>query len=45
MASAMKQNETIRHRKLRRRGKERKNRLENQGTTLSRAELFKVKEK
>jgi hypothetical protein len=45
MASAMKQNETIRHRKLKRRGRARKNRLENEGTTLTRAELFKVKEK
>ena len=43
MASAMKQNETIRQRKLKRRGKWRKNRLENEGTTLSRAELFAVK--
>ncbi len=45
MASAMKQSETIRQRKLKRRGKWRKNRLENQGTTFSRAELFKVKDK
>lgn len=45
MASAMKQNQTIRERKLRRRGKERKNRLENAGTTVTRAELFKVKDK
>jgi hypothetical protein len=45
MASAMKQNQTIRERKLKRRGKWRKNRLENEGTTWSRAELFKVKDK
>lgn len=45
MASAMKQNETIRQRKLKRRGKWRKNRLENEGTTWSKVELFKVKDK
>lgn len=43
MASPMKQNETIRRRKLKRRGRWRKNRLENEGTTWSTAELFKVK--
>ena len=45
MASPMKQNETIRARKLKRRGKWRKNRLENEGTTWSAQELFKVKDK
>jgi hypothetical protein len=42
MPSPMKQSNTVRHRKLKRRGAWRKNRLENHGTTLSRAELFKV---
>jgi len=43
MASSMKQSNTIRERKLRRRGKARKNALNNSGTTQSVAELFKVK--
>lgn len=43
MASACKQSQTIRKRKLRTRGKARKNALENHGTTASRAELFAVK--
>lgn len=43
MASSMKQSNTIRERKLRRRGKARKNALNNKGTTLSLADLFKVK--
>jgi hypothetical protein len=38
----MKQNETIRRRKAKRRGRWRKNRLENTGTTKASAELFKV---
>jgi hypothetical protein len=44
MPSPMKQTENVRERKLRRRGRWRKNRLENEGTTKSRAELFKVKQ-
>ena len=43
VASSMKQSSTVRHRKLRSRGKARKNALNNHGTTLSREELFKVK--
>ena len=43
MASSMKQSNTVRERKLRRRGKARKNALNNHGTTLTREELFKVK--
>lgn len=43
MPSPAKQTNTVRERKLRRRGQWRKNRLENEGTTLSRSELFKVK--
>jgi hypothetical protein len=43
MASACKQTETVRHRKLRTRGRARKNALANQGTTKPRAELFAVK--
>ncbi len=43
MASACKQTETVRHRKLRTRGKARKNALENRGTTKTRTELFAVK--
>jgi hypothetical protein len=39
----MKQTETVRKRKARRGGRQRKNRLENTGSTLSKAELFKVK--
>lgn len=42
MSSAAKQTNTVRERKLRTRGRWRKSRLENQGSTLSRAELFKV---
>ena len=37
MPSPMKQSNTVRQRKLKRRGRWRKNRLENEGTTLSRA--------
>ena len=43
MASAMKQSTTVRERKLKRRGRARKNHLENHGTTKSAAVLFKVK--
>ena len=43
MPSPMKQSETVRHRKLKSRGRWRKNRLENHGTTKSATELFKVK--
>lgn len=43
MASACKQSETVRQRKLRTRGRARKNALANNGTTKSRAELFAVK--
>jgi hypothetical protein len=42
MPSPAKQTNTVRERKLRRRGKARKNALENAGTTRSREELFKV---
>jgi hypothetical protein len=42
MPSPMKQSNTVRQRKLKSRGRWRKNRLENKGTTLTRAELFKV---
>ncbi len=43
MASACKQTQTVRNRKLRTRGKARKNALENRGTTKPRAELFAIK--
>jgi hypothetical protein len=43
MASAMMQSKTVRERKLRRRGKAAKNARNNKGTTLTAAELFKVK--
>lgn len=43
MASASKHTENVRNRKLRSRGKARKNALANQGTTKSRSELFAVK--
>ena len=43
MASSMKQSNTIRERKLRSRGRARKHALENKGTTVTKAELFKVK--
>jgi hypothetical protein len=42
MASASKRTETIRKRKLRTRGKDRKNKLSAQGTTPTREELFKL---
>jgi hypothetical protein len=42
MASASKQTEVVRNRKLKRRGKARKSALANHGSTLSREELFKV---
>jgi hypothetical protein len=42
MPSPAKQTNTVRERKLRRRGKDRKNALNNTGTTLPREELFKV---
>lgn len=42
MSSAAKQTNTVRERKLRRRGKWAKNRRANQGSTLSREDLFKV---
>lgn len=44
MPSPAKQTETVRERKLKRRGQWRKNRVANEGTTKSREELFKVKE-
>lgn len=43
MASASKQTETVRERKLRSRGRHAKNARANHGTTKSREELFKVK--
>jgi hypothetical protein len=43
MPSAAKQTETVRERKLRRRGKWAKNRRKNEGSTKSRDELFVVK--
>ena len=43
MASACKQSENVRKRKARTRGKERKNALENHGTTKARSVLFAVK--
>jgi hypothetical protein len=43
MASACKQTSTVRNRKLKTRGKAAKNARRNAGTTLARAELFKVK--
>ena len=42
MASACKQTTTIRERKMRSRGRARKNALNAKGTTLTREELFKV---
>jgi hypothetical protein len=42
MPSPAKQTNTVRERKLRRRGKDRKNALNNTGTTLGREDLFKV---
>jgi hypothetical protein len=42
MPSPAKQTNTVRERKLRRRGKDRKNALNNAGTTVGRDELFKV---
>jgi hypothetical protein len=42
MASSMKHSETVRKHKLKARGRWRKNRLENRGTTKSASELFKV---
>lgn len=42
MASNSKRTETIRERKLRTRGKARKNKLNREGTTPTREELFKV---
>lgn len=42
MASAAKQTENVRERKLRRRGKWAKNRRANAGSTKSREDLFKV---
>jgi hypothetical protein len=38
----MKQTDTVRHRKLKRRGRARKNTLENEGSTKTREELFKL---
>jgi hypothetical protein len=43
MVSKSKQTETVRKRKQRSKGRERKNALENHGSTLSNEELFKVK--
>jgi hypothetical protein len=43
MASAAKQTNTVRHRKLKQRGRARKNALANKGSTWSREELFAVK--
>ena len=45
MPSPMKQSETVRQHKARKRGRWRKNRLENHGTTLTSAKLFQVKQK
>jgi hypothetical protein len=42
MPSPAKQTNTVRDRKARRRGKDRKNALNNAGTTLPREDLFKV---
>ena len=42
MPSPMKQTYTVRHRKAKKRGAWRKNRLENHGTTDSAADLFKL---
>lgn len=42
MASNTKQTETIRERKMRTRGRARKNKLNKEGTTLTREELFRV---
>jgi hypothetical protein len=42
MPSPAKQTNTVRERKLRRRGKARKNALNNGGTTQPREDLFKV---
>ena len=42
MPSPAKQTNTVRERKLRRRGKDRKNALNNVGTTQTRESLFKV---
>jgi hypothetical protein len=42
MASACKQTQTVRNRKLKTRGKAAKNARNNQGSTMSRDELFKV---
>ena len=44
MASSMKQTNTVRERKLRSRGRARKHALENHGSTVTKAELFKVRE-
>ncbi len=43
MPSPMKQTETVRKRKARRGGRARKNKLENEGSTLSKVELFQLK--
>lgn len=45
MVSPTKQTWTVRYRKRKMAGKKRKNQLETNGTTLPRAELFKVVEK
>ncbi|MFZ9888710.1 MAG: hypothetical protein ACO3JL_14515 [Myxococcota bacterium] len=45
MASKTTKVETIRKRKTRTRGRDRKNALQNHGTTLPREELFKVQPK
>ena len=42
MPSPMKQTSTVRRHKLRKRGRHRKNKLANEGSTLSREELFQV---
>lgn len=44
MVSNTKHTETVRKRKSRTRGRDRKNALQNHGTTKSREELFKVQE-
>lgn len=45
MASAAQKTQRVRERKLRRRGQDRKNALENNGTTPSADKLFQVQKK
>ena len=42
MPSSRKQSSNVRAHKLKARGRDRKNKLANEGTTLSREELFKI---